>query len=315
MPITIKTNKAHIGKKMAVDRVKVDDADMVVCKITLAFDATREQAAEIAGIPLASLMSLYNESGTPVQHASILLTKRELLVKGRIARHIAQDQQEDLVEPNKKPPELQLPKALAKDMRFVLEPMKAGFRGSIMWKAAGDEVEDIKALLATDAEIALTFEDPKVELRAQGGDVQPEIRRITEVGHSASDLKDGEAPTGKPARKRRAAAGKDAAAGAGAEDMADADAQLLEKVRDFTLSQESINASQLQEAFNIGANRAMLLMAALEEQGLLEQPDAKGWSKVKHPEAPAGIGPRFANDLAAAKRRGAGRKPRTGRTH
>lgn len=211
MSITIKTNKAEVGKKLSTDRQKADGSNLVVCSIKLAFPCTREEVAELTGLPLACIMSFYAETGLPLQHTSLLMTKRELLLSADIARHIPEDQQADLVDPDKQPPKLNLPKALASDMRFVLEQNGAGFRGKIQWKARGDEVEDLEGLLGGPAEIKIKFHDPKLELVKQGGQVQPEIRRITEKPAGKADLAD------KPGRKKKTARGKDAAAGEGAE--------------------------------------------------------------------------------------------------
>jgi hypothetical protein len=313
MSTTIKTPRAEVGKKMNVDRKKADDSDLIVCSIKVAFPVTREEAAELTGFPLATINALYNEAGVPLQHASLLMTKRELLVAGKIARHIPEDQQADFTDPNKKPPVLELPRSLATDMRFVLDNLGAGFRGTLSWKARGDEVEDVEPLLGSKAEISLEFSEPP---QAAAQTAARSAKKDTPAPKAAAAGKGSKGGKGAPKKKR----GADAAAG-GDDDQDDQtppdDATLLAGIREYVKDQDTVSHTQLQEQFRVPFTKAHQFLETLRGEGLVGDVETGGWRKVLHKSdappppkgaAAAGVGPGFMKQVAAAARR-APRKP------
>lgn len=148
-----------VGKKMTTDRHKADaggEAEIVTCTITVkGIRVSRDQMDELAGLPIGVTSQLYNELGAPYQRMSFLLPKRVLLVSGNV---------EHRRESGATIAKLKLTKAAAGSLRFNLDtPDEHGptamLSFTLMWKAAGDEIEDVKDLLAHTCFLAVTFKE------------------------------------------------------------------------------------------------------------------------------------------------------------
>lgn len=149
MTIKVRSEDGAVGKSIRASRKKVDDNEQTICEIRVQMTVTREQFAQLAGVPYSLVESFYGEEGLPLERMSLLLTKRELAAHGKLTRgegeHTAT---------------LEIKKATAVNLTFVPEPNMAVFICKLSWIAAGDEVEDVKDLLGCYCNVDMTFKGP-----------------------------------------------------------------------------------------------------------------------------------------------------------
>jgi hypothetical protein len=152
MPI----GSAHVHKSNKTTKRKVNDHELVIRQLKIGITVDRDQMAELAGVPLGMYHGHYNEQGAPFQHESILLTKRELVVSGKITRTI---------EGEKEPIELVLPskKTTATKIRFVLEPFGAAMICELEW-VAGDESGEVRLFLDEPVAVDLELHEPQIQM-------------------------------------------------------------------------------------------------------------------------------------------------------
>jgi hypothetical protein len=214
MPTPLKSDLVEVDKSLETKREKSSETTMTVCSIKLELSVDRDLMTEIAGWPVELTNSLFTVGGEAVREVSLLLTKRELLVTDvTLTRKEPEDAQQDLTDPNKTPPSLHLPKGIMSDIRFVpLNSWMSRLKFKLMWKARGDEVEDLEGLLDTECSMQLEVQPAPRELKAQGGTVQPRNKVIKERPANAGDLDESGKPKAKRTRKKT---GKDAAAEGG----------------------------------------------------------------------------------------------------
>jgi hypothetical protein len=134
-----------VKRKMATTREKLDnDTEMTVCCIWIkGVRVSREAAEELAGLPIGSFGPLFNEAGMPRERMSMLFPKRELLGTGVFDHR---------KESGASLAKLEVTGAVVADMRFNLDvPDGDGptvlMSYSVIWKAAGDEVDHVRHLL------------------------------------------------------------------------------------------------------------------------------------------------------------------------
>lgn len=157
----IKTDDGAIGKSLKTTATKTDDSGETICEIKAQMTIKRAEIDFLAGFPPKYSERFYTEDGAPIANMELRFPKRELTVGGKLWRG--------------EPPHaatLPLKKATADALRFKLEPNGAVFICRIAWRAAGDEVEEVKDLLGKWCSIDLDFSDPRekqTKLDLKGG--------------------------------------------------------------------------------------------------------------------------------------------------
>jgi hypothetical protein len=156
----IRTDEGALGRTLQTKRAKIKDDDTCVCETRLQMPVKREEFATLAGLPPEVIETLYTEEGAPIANLEIRVEKRELSVNGKCWRG-----------EGKHAAELKLKKAIASVLRFKLEPSGAIFICTVRWRAAGDEVEDVKDLLGQwcSLDLSLMFVQGQQEKLDLGG--------------------------------------------------------------------------------------------------------------------------------------------------
>jgi hypothetical protein len=257
-----------IGRSMKTDRPSKpgDGDDTVTCSIGFkGLRVSRDLADELAGWPIGCTNTMYNELGAPYQHTEIKLPKRVLMVGGKI---------EHRRESGASIATLQLPdkKSAAGHLHFTLDtPDDKGptvsISGTIMWKAAGDEVDEVRPLLRHSCWAELVFKDENTtgQLFPNPAHVDPE--------QAASDR-------AKIDRKRRAAGEKpdtDDAPPAAAVEGKD---ELHDKAVALIRPEASVTVSWLQRQLKVGYNRAARIIEALEKEKAIGPLRSEGGHEV-----------------------------------
>ena len=157
----IKTDDGAIGRSLKTTATKTDDSDETVCEIKAQLTVKRAEIDWLAGFPADFAAHFYSEDGAPIANMELRLPKRELGVSGKLWR--GDDEHAST---------LVLKKATADSLRFKLEPNGAVLICRISWRAAGDEIEEVKDLLGKWCSVELTFSDPlskQAKLQLAGG--------------------------------------------------------------------------------------------------------------------------------------------------
>lgn len=184
---------AKVGKRMVTERKgKEDEGEgLVTCEIEISnLLVSVSQQEELSGLPMGALRTLCSVTGMPYQAMRISMEKRALLVAGVIEHR--KDSGVAIAS-------LKLSKCTAGKLKFKLSTPSGNDEGSalmscsLMWKAAGDEVDDVRALIKRRCYVELTFKEPPENLQL--------------FNHSASSSKQEEAAgdRAKIDRKRRQA--------------------------------------------------------------------------------------------------------------
>lgn len=253
-----------IGRSMKTDRPSKpgDGDDTVTCSIGFkGLRVSRDLADELAGWPIGCTNAMYNELGAPYQHTEIALKKRVLMVGGKI---------EHRRESGASTATLQLPdkKSAAGHLHFTLDtPDDKGptvsISGIIMWKAAGDEVDEVRPLLRHSCWAELVFKDENTtgQLFPNPPHVDPE--------KAAGDR-------AKLDRKQRAAGDKPD------NDVTDAEGRdtLHAAASDLVKTQTTVSISWLQRQLKIGYNRSARIMEALEAEKIVSPMQTDGGRRV-----------------------------------
>lgn len=243
-----------IGKNMATKRQTGGDDDMVTCSLTAqGLRVTSDQMDELGGQPIGASANYYAEDGVPHEHTVQNFPKRCLLVTGSI---------EHRKESGKTIAKLQFTNpAIASGLRFRLDTERTAlFAFALTWKAAGDEVEDVKALLKRKCYINLTIKsEPRTERLFSDSQSSP-----------ASDAAVGRGA--KLDQKRRAAGEKEEESTATENVEVTIEVEpMMDKARAAVLSYEkgTIGISALQRILKIGYNRAARILEMLEQEALV----------------------------------------------
>lgn len=262
-----------VGRSMKTDRPSKpgDGDDTVTCSIGFkGLRISRDLADELAGWPIGCMNALYNELGAPYQHTEITLPKRVLMVSGKIEhRRESGDAIAVLSLPSKR--------SAAGNLHFKLDvPDDKGptvsISGVIMWKAAGDEVDEVRPLLRQSCWAELKF-------------TEENTTRPLFPNQARTDTEKAAGERAKLDRKQRAAGEKpETEDDATASDEKD---PLHDKAAELVRAQETASVSWLQRQLKIGYNRAARIMEALEKDGLTSPLDSAGVRRVVKPEPPA----------------------------
>jgi hypothetical protein len=172
-----------VGKKMQTSRDKVGDSgdEVVNCTITVkGLRVSCDHMDELAGLPIGASRSLYNQINEPFQHMSFLLPKRELYAVGSI---------EHKRESGATIAKLDLPRAIAHSLRFTLfTPDDLGptaiLSFSLLWVAAGDEVDDVRDLLTHQCHAIFAFQEADKQMKLFS-DSKPSAKADAEAGKRA----------------------------------------------------------------------------------------------------------------------------------
>lgn len=157
---------AAIGKKLTTQSDKAGDAEIVTCRISVkGLRVTRDQMDELSGLPIGTTAAFFNELGQPMQRVSFLLPKRELIASGTI---------EHRKESGASIAKLSLQDASVADLRFNLDiPGEQGptaiLSFTVCWKAAGDEVDDVRYLLRRSCYLKLKLTEPPQQMDIEQG--------------------------------------------------------------------------------------------------------------------------------------------------
>lgn len=150
-----------VSKKMSTARkTGSGDDDVVICSISVkGIGVSREHMETFCGQPLGAMANLYNQHGVPNKPISFLLPKDVLLCTGTI---------EHRRESGASVAKLSLIRAGVSSQRFNLDtPDDSGARSkysfTLTWKAAGDEVDDVRALLGNTCALTLKFIDDSMQ--------------------------------------------------------------------------------------------------------------------------------------------------------
>jgi hypothetical protein len=155
-----------VGKKMSTQRDKVNEGDEVVnCTMTIkGMRVSRDDMEELSGVPIGSMVGLFNQLGEPFEHMSFLLPKRALYCIGSI---------EHKRESGATLAKLEFTRAIASNIRFNLfSPDDRGptalMSFSMLWIAAGDEVDDVRDILTHQCLATLIFEEADKQIKLFG---------------------------------------------------------------------------------------------------------------------------------------------------
>lgn len=243
-----------VAKKMSTSRDKAGDDEIVTCQISVkGIRVSRDQAEELAGWPIGALAAMYATDQRPWVHCSFLLPKRGLLVTGSIEHR--KDSGAMVARLTFTKP------AMAANIRFNLDgPDDKGATAmmsfTLVWKAAGDEVEDVESLLKRTCYMCLTFKE-----QPTNGDLY-------------SDSKPNAAEEAAAGRRnnldnKSRAAGEKQTDEEEEDEQEHEDAAMLQKARDHVLTGGAINISGIQRSLKIGYNRAARLMESLQAEGII----------------------------------------------
>lgn len=261
MELTIETS-CQVAKRMQTSRDKSGDDEIVTCGIGVkGVRVQRDQMDELAGLIIGTSGPLFNELGLPQQRMSFLLPKRELLAKGTI---------EHRRESGRSISKLDLNTAAVGNLRFNLDtPDDAGptaiMSFTLLWKAAGDEVEEVKHLLAHNCYMKITFRDPPTQ--------QPlglDNRATAQADQAAGDR-------AKLDRKRLAAGEKQRDIEDAPQSEAD---ELFASAQDYVQNSGKGSISAVQRQFKIGYNRAARMIEMMEGLGIIGPLQADGTRAV-----------------------------------
>ena len=248
-PIKIDTS-CKVAKKMTTDRVTKNDVEIVTCSTNVGvIRMAREVAEQLAGYPVDAWRNLYDTKGYPVQRTGLLFPKRELIADFKI---------EHRRDSGAAISSLKVPLATVTSLQFSLDAPDDQGECAIMqfhatWKAAGDEVEDVEALLGRPCHILATFKEPP-----QQGKMFSDSKPSTAAEKAAKTRLD---------RKSQAAGEKLEKPG----DVEPPDA-LLSDAKRFVGILECVSLSELQSQLKIGYNRAARIMEQLVTAGVLGDP-------------------------------------------
>lgn len=151
------TSLCNVSKKMGTERPTGggDESDIVTCSVTVKVRVQRDTVDELAGIPIGSTQHLYDDLGVPYQHTQMQFPKRVLLASGWIEHR--RDSGAAMAR-------LEIKMAAAGALKFKLDtPDDQGptalAQFALVWKATGDEGEDVKAILGRKCWMEITFAD------------------------------------------------------------------------------------------------------------------------------------------------------------
>lgn len=199
-----------LGKKMSVKRDKADagDDEVISCQITVrGIRVQRDTMDELSGVPIGCTSMLYSDLGAPFQAMSFLLPKRVLMATGKIrhSRALA-----------KGGSALALKGALVRNVRFNLDQPDehgptASWSFTLHWRAAGDEVDDVRHLLGQECQLDMLFKEepgtqpmfPDKPARGAGDNTSV---RVTGPGFDSGEVKMSELKAAVRSEKARRAA-------------------------------------------------------------------------------------------------------------
>lgn len=256
-----------VGNKMTTTREK--GSDLVTCRISVkGVRVSHEHMDELAGLPIGATATLFDELGAPLQRMSFLLPKRGLLAKGKLQLRGESGAVRGELNLSATP-------AVCSDLRFNLDtPDDKGptamWSFTLIWKAAGDEVEDVEPLLACGnkrekAYIEMDFTEEQ-QTKPLFDSSTASRTAEEEAGHRAA-----------LDRKRQAAGEK-------ASDSEDGEDPLLDAaIKAVTESKVVPSVPALQAVLKIGYNRAARMLEAMEKRGILSAPGGNGRRKLVEP--------------------------------
>lgn len=138
------STSCFVGKKLVTAQRKDGDTQMVVCELKVKnIRVSRETMDEIANIPIGVSATLFNELGLPHAQTVLYYPKRNMLLTGRV---------EHRSDSGAATAKQAFQAALIGDIQFTLgTPDESGptalFGFTVVWKAQGDEVDDIRDIL------------------------------------------------------------------------------------------------------------------------------------------------------------------------
>jgi hypothetical protein len=250
-PIKISTS-CNVGKSMPTKVDGPKDAEIVTCSITLSkIRMARETAETLGGYAIDTWRSLYDDKGYPRQRAGILLPKRELIV--------------DLKVEQRNPSgatlfSIAVPLAAITGLQFTLDAPDDEGETVVMhcvsvWKAAGDEVEDVKPLLGKPCFLIATFKEPPTQAKLFSDSKASATAEAAAAKRNAA---------GVPDRKSQAAGEK-----VERPPHVDPPDELLDDAMRFASILDSVSISELQAHLKIGYNRAARILECMEIAGYL----------------------------------------------
>lgn len=238
----------HVKKSMKTSADKSGDDEIVTCRIGVqGIRVHADQMEELGGLPIGACNPLFTDTGMPLQRMSILFPKRELVAEGKI---------EHRRESGAANATLEVSTAVVADLRFNLDVPEEGQETCLMsftliWKAAGDEVEEVRGLLnRKGCLMKMKFREPELSQQQDAFNGGPKAEKAA----------------GERAKQER----KQLAAGEKPQDattppMTDADAPMLALAMDYVKRTGKASVSAVQRNLKIGYNRAAQLIEALEK--------------------------------------------------
>lgn len=238
-----------VAKKMPTSRVTKNDVDLVTCSVALsAIRMSRETAEQLAGFAVDSWKPLFDDKGYPRQRTCLLFPKRELILDFKV---------EHTKDSGAVISSLKVPLGAIAGCQFTLDaPDDAGecalMQFTVTWKARGDEVEDVEAMLGRPSHFVGTFKLPPQQDKLFQDSKPSATKEAAAANRNTLDRKSqaaGEKPE-KPA------------------DLVDRDA-LHEKALKFVSILDTVSIANVQSHFEIGYNRAARICEQLETDGFL----------------------------------------------
>lgn len=248
-PIKINTS-CKAAKKMPTTRTKRNDVEILTCSIGLGvMRISREVGEQLAGFPVDTWRSLFDEKGFPRQRTGLILPKRELVVAMKL---------EHRRDSGAAISTLDVKMGAITSLQFNLDAPDDSGECVVMaftstWKAAGDEVSDVEAILGRPCWIVATFKEPPLQ----------EKLFADSKGSAAKEAAAG---------KRNSIDRKSLAAGEKPPPDKDPPDALIDDAKRFVSILEVVALSELQTHLKIGYNRAARIMEQLVNAGVLGDP-------------------------------------------